>query len=131
MRVSSHKLAIALTERIGPVVPRPVTLVAADREISVYSDGIRVGGAAAANILDLRDRPLNKLLQTAVLSGLGDIQDMVIREIQAQWPVERDGTLALPGARVDDASVISFWYGKNERAAAVSFRPIELSEIVD
>ena len=52
-------------------------------------------------------------------------------EIRAQWPVERDGSLALPGARADDADDLCLWYGRDQRTPAISFRRIELSEIAD
>lgn len=130
MHASSHKLALALTDRLGHVAPRRISFAAADGEVSVYFDGDRIGGSGAAVVLDRNDRPLTELLETAALSTLGDVQDLVMRHLQLQWPIDGHGRLALPGARTDGSS-LHLWYGDSEHAPAVALKPIELGEIMD
>ena len=50
------------------------------------------------------------------------------RHLQAQWPTDRDGKLALPGARADAVRVY-LWYGSSEDQPVITLRPIELHEI--
>src|SRR5437764_114836 len=45
MRASSRKLAIALAERLGDVVPPPLTLRAEGGGVSIYADGVLQRGS--------------------------------------------------------------------------------------
>ena|SRR5215207_2614680 len=124
MRASSHELALALAQRIGTVLPPPLTAAASGPHVELHADGARVGGSAAAAIADEEDdRTFAERVETATLAVLSTLQDDVAEYLTVEWPREADGAMALPGARVAGGRV-HLWFGRSESAPAVGFDPI-------
>ena len=115
MHASSRKLAIALTERIGEVVPAPLTLRAEGSGVSLYADGELIGGSDAASIVDDQDsRTFSERVETAVRAVLSGVQDSILRYLRVEWPTDGEGELALPGARTE-AGRVHLWYGSERQ----------------
>src|SRR5207253_1730942 len=86
MHASSRKLAITLAERLGKVVPSPLTLRVHGSGISLYGDGELLGGSSSAEILDDEDgSPFQERVGTATGSVLSEIQDCVMRYLREEW----------------------------------------------
>ena len=129
MNASSHRLAMALAERIGEVLPAPLTIRAAGSGVSLIADGELLGGSDAPSILDDEDDGVfSERVETAARAALDGIQDCVMRYLTEEWPIDSQGTLALPDARTE-AGVLHIWYGTSEKTAAIRLRPIATSAI--
>lgn len=128
MRASSRKLAMALAERIGKIVPAPFTLRSLGSGVDLYVGEEQIGGSDAAIIIEDKDgRTASERVKTVVLAVLGDIQDSVMLYLTEQWPTEIGGELAMPGARTD-AGRVYLWYGASEEQPVISLRPIKFDD---
>lgn len=127
MSASSHRLASLLAERIAEILPPPLTVRASGDALKLYADGIAVGGATAASILEDGDDA--EQVRTAAWAVLSTIQDDVMEHLTEPWPVGAGGQGALPEARID-ASHLHLWFGEREEAAVVRLRPISLAEVL-
>ncbi|HEU4881273.1 MAG TPA: hypothetical protein VFT45_03480 [Longimicrobium sp.] len=131
MRASSLRFARALAERIGEVLPPPLTIRVDDENLVVSADGIVQGGSAAAVIVEEDDdRTVAERLETAGRAVLSGVQDCVSEYLALPWPGDADGGMAIPGVRVD-AERVHLWFGGSESAPVVSLRPIDLDELIE
>lgn len=129
MPAPSHRLARALADRLGEVLPPPFTVQAEGGGLALYLDGAPTGGNHATRILDEEDgRTLAEKVETAAWADLSGIQDCVSRDLASQWPPDGRGGMALPGVRVADG-IAHLWFGEREEAAALALRPIPLAEL--
>lgn len=125
---SSRSLAAALADRLGPAVPLPCTVGAVGDQVEVRGASGSVCWSAAPGILyDDDGRAPEEKTEMIVLSVLSAVQDYVIEELAAPWPVTPDGMLGMPGARVE-GSLVRLWFG-DEATPTITFRPIEVAEI--
>jgi hypothetical protein len=130
MSISSHRFARTLAERIGEILPPPLTVHVDGSLIDVYADGICQGGSGAAVIVEADDgRTLRERVETAGRAVLSGIQDCVSEYLTRQWPAGADGQMAMPDVRVE-AERVHLWFGAAE-AATVTLRPIGLGELIE
>ncbi len=130
MRTSSRKLALALAERLGEVLPPPLGVRALGDCLEVQADGTGWGGSAAADIVGHEDgRSPAERVETAVRAMLGGVQDAASEYLTLPWPVDAAGTMALPEARTD-AERVHAWFGGSEADAVLTLRPITFAELV-
>jgi len=131
MRPSSEKLARALADRLGEVLPPPYALGAAGFWIYVYAGGELIGNDVAAQIVeDHGDEPLGGLVERVSGSMLSGLQDVVVTHRTTWWPVDGAGGMAMPNTRADEHR-LHLWFGDRESGAVVTLRPIDLSELVE
>lgn len=131
MSISSHRLARALAERIAEILPPPLTVRVSGSRIDVHADGVCQGGSAAVVIVEADDdRTPTERLETAGRAVLSGIQDCVSEYLTLPWPIDAEGRMAMPGARVD-AERVHLWFGGSEAAAVITLRPIGLDELVE
>jgi len=129
MRASSRRFARALAERLGEVVPAPLTVSAHGSDISLYAAAVLQGGSASARLLDEEDgRSLAERMQLAVRGVLDGIQDCVMEYLREEWPADRSGRSGLAGVRIE-ANCVYPWYGESETDAVIRLRPIGFAEI--
>jgi len=129
MRASSRKLAIALAERLGEVVPPPLTLGAECGGVSIYADGVLQGGSHAPNLVEVEDgRALAERVALAVEGVLDSIQDCVMEYLHEEWPADGAGKSAPPGARTEGGRAY-LWYGASEDDPVIGLPPIEFDEL--
>jgi hypothetical protein len=129
MRASSRKLALALAERLGEILPPPLVVRALGDCLEVQADGTGWGGSAAAAIVEEEDgRSLAERVETAVRAILSGVQDAAAEYLTLPWPLDAAGAMALPDARTDAERVFA-WFGDCEADAAVTLRPIALAEL--
>lgn len=130
-RASSRRLAAALAERLGEVVPPPLAVRVDGSElnqINLYADGMNQGGSAAAIIVEEDDgSTLPELVNTVGYAVLNGVQDVVMEYFALPWPTDAAGELAWPGARAEGERV-HLWYGSSEAAAVLTLRPIAFAE---
>jgi hypothetical protein len=130
MKASSRTFARALAERIGEILPPPLTIHADGRNLVVSVDGIDQGGSAASMIVEVDDgRTLAERVETAGRAVLSGIQDGVSEYLTLPWPVDADGRMAMPGVRADEERVY-LWFGSSEADAVVTLRPIGLDQLI-
>jgi len=132
MPVSSRRFAQALAERIGEILPPPLTVRADGGDVGVYADGVCQGGSAAAMIVedDDDDRTVAERVESAGWAVLSGIQDCVSEYLTLQWPAGADRKMALPEVRADEERV-HLWFGSSEADATVTLRPIELGDLIE
>jgi hypothetical protein len=125
MAVSSRSLALALAERIGAVMPKPLVVRAEGSAVSLYANSDLLVTSLAPGIVDeVDDRSPADRIEAATLSVLSGLQDAAIQYLRRQWPTGEDGALALPAARAT-TNQVNLWYGSNEERPAVKLEPIE------
>jgi hypothetical protein len=131
MKASSRQFALALAERIGEILPSPLTIRADGSSVDLYADGSNQGGSGAAVIVEADDdRTLRERLETAGRAVLSGIQDGVSEYLTVPWPADADGQMAIPDVRAD-AERVYLWFGSGEAAAIVTLRPIDLDELIE
>jgi hypothetical protein len=131
MRVSSLRFALALAERIGEILPPPLTIRAEGSSVDLYADGINQGGSAAAVIVEADDdRTLRERLETAGRAVLSGVQDCVSEYLTLPWPIGVDGRMAIPDVRADEERLY-LWFGGSEAGATVTLRPMELDALIE
>ncbi|HET7461632.1 MAG TPA: hypothetical protein VFJ82_10295 [Longimicrobium sp.] len=131
MRPSSEKLAHALAERLGDVLPPPYTLGAAGFWIYVYAAAEFIGNDVSAQIVeDEGDEPLGELVERVSRAVLSGLQDVVVTHRTTWWPVDGEGGMAIPNTRADEYR-LHLWFGGHEPGAVVTLRPIDLAELVE
>jgi hypothetical protein len=130
-RASSRRLAAALAERIGEVLPPPLVVRVEGpglNQVNLYADGMNQGGSAAAKIVEEDDgHTLAEAVETVVAAVLNGVQDAVAEYLALPWPTDAAGELAWPGARTDGERV-HLWFGGSEAAAVLTLRPIAFAE---
>ncbi|HEY9225639.1 MAG TPA: hypothetical protein VIP11_03260 [Gemmatimonadaceae bacterium] len=145
MQLSARKLAAALASRLTAVVPLPVRVFVEetpkplllpdegiDEIIVRVASGSELWGGQVLSDLDLEpddDSSVPDLAAGWAATVLSGVQDSVSTILREPWPRLHSGGMALPDARAD-ALRVHLWYGASEDRAALSLRPIELSEIV-
>ncbi len=125
---SSRRLAAALAGRLGLAVPLPCTVGAVGDQVVVRgASGSACWSSVSQILYDDDGRALEERTETIVRSVLSMVQDCVMEESAAPWPVTPDGVLGMPGARVGD-SLVRLWFG-HEATPAITFPPIGFAEI--
>jgi hypothetical protein len=131
MQASSLRFAQALADRIGEILPPPLTIRADGGNLVVSVDGVSQGGSGAAMVVeDDDDRTPAERVETATRAVLDGVQDAVSEYLTLPWPADADGRMATAGVRVD-AERVHLWFGGTESAAVVTLRPIELREFIE
>lgn len=129
MQPSSLKFAQALAERVGEILPPPLTIRADGGNLVVSADGVSQGGSGAAMIVeDDDDRTVAERVECAARAVLDGIQDDVSEYLTLPWPADADGRMATAGVRVDEARV-HLWFGSTESAAVITLSPIDLDDL--
>lgn len=131
MRSSSLKFAQVLAERIGEILPPPLTIRADGGNLVVSADGITLGGSGAAMIVENDDdRTPAERVECAGRAVLDGVQDDVSEYLTLPWPADAGGRMAMAAARVD-AERVHLWFGSSEAAAVITLRPIDLREFIE
>jgi hypothetical protein len=127
MNVSSHNLAVDISDRLNGLVPESLSIGFANGAIEVYSDGQMVGRSPALDIIDENDgRSVTAKVETAVQATLSGIQDVIIEDIRGPWPGPPGpgSGLPLPDCRVVGDELL-VWFG-DEATPALALPPIRL-----
>lgn len=132
MHASSHKLAPALADRLGDVLPSGLSVRASGGGIEIVAPGgVLIGGSNAAALVDDAEGETSRdEVETAARAILSAIQDDVMEYLTLQWPVGDGGEVGVPNARAD-ADRLHLWFGTSETSPVVRLRPISFSEITD
>jgi hypothetical protein len=129
MRASSRNLARILAERIGEVVPSPLTLRAHGSGVSLYAGGELLGGSDAASIVEDDDgRTFGERVTTAVQGVLDGIQDCVMEYLREEWPTDHTGKSASSVVRIEGGRIYPS-YRAHEGKSVITLRPIDVDEI--
>jgi hypothetical protein len=129
MEPSSLRFAQALAERIGEILPPPLTIRADGGNLVVSADGVSQGGSGAAEIVENDDdRTPAERVECAARAVLDGVQDAVSEYLTLPWPADADGRMATAGVRTD-AERLHLWFGSTESAAVVTLRPIEFGDL--
>jgi hypothetical protein len=129
MHPSSQRFAQALAERIGEILPPPLTIRADGGNLVVSADGISQGGSGAAMIVeDDDDRTVAERVECAARAVLDGVQDDVSEYLTLPWPAGADGRMATAGVRADEARV-HLWFGDSQSAAVITLRSIDLGDL--
>lgn len=130
MRASSHKLAAALADRIGEILPPPLTSHARGSSVLVYANEIGVGSTMAPLILEENDdRTIAERAECVARAVLSTIQDEIAEYLTLEWPVDAWGKMAMPSARTASERLY-LWYGESEAEAVITLRPINFEEFI-
>ena len=123
------RFAQALAERIGEILPPPLTIRADGGNLVVSADGISQGGSGAAMVVENDDdRTVTERVECAARAVLDGIQDDVSEYLTLPWPVDAERRMAMPGVRAH-AERLYLWFGSSESAAVITLRPIELGDL--
>lgn len=126
----SCKLAAALADRIGEVLPSPLLIRATGPDLDLYADDRHDVVLSTPRLVDDEDdRTFGEKVETAAASVLSSVQDVVSCCLVEQWPPDADGRMADANARVDKGRV-HLWYGIDQAAAVITLRPIELASLM-
>ena len=140
MQLSADRFAAALASRLNAVVPTPVRVfvegaVSAsgrDPDITVrVAHESELWSGQVVSDRDLEPDDDESLLDVATgraVTVLSGVQDSVCRILREPWPALPGGGMAMPDARTDQQRVY-LWYGPAEGQAALTLRPIELTEV--
>lgn len=139
---ASVRLAAALAERLGPVLPAPFRVRAEGGWVALYRGGEWDGSSGVALVLDHvidpdrpdyppgeQDWPLAARAASVADGVLSSVQDAVTEATTEPWPALPGGGMALPGARTDGERVY-LWYGPDEGAPVLAFAPIVLADLL-
>lgn len=123
--VSSPELALALAERLNPVVPPGFAVHAIDADLVVLHNGETMGASGAPSIMETVEalREPRENLETAVRASLSGVQDLIADASTEPWPGTR--IQPNPDARVEDDTV-TMWFG-DEDDPVLTLPPIRIS----
>ena len=141
--VAGVRLATALAERIGAVVPAPFRVHAEGGWVSRFEGARWDGSTDVAGILDghpsaaylpgwlPEGSPFVDRVVSISYSVLNDVQDMIAEMTAEPWPRLSQSGMANPGTRVA-GDFVYLWYGpdkEHEEGAAIVLPPIALSAL--
>lgn len=103
----SRELARALARRLSAIVPPPVSVRTEGSSVVVLTDESVIGGSPAAEIADeIDDRSSVERIASAASAVLSGVQDIVMRHLATQWPLDSAGRAAMPYARIEGHQVV-------------------------
>lgn len=122
-------LAAAFATRLTSVAPAGISVTADRGNITVSAKDRSLGGSSAAYIIEDDDtRTTDEKVEAIAFAVLGGVQDSITEILTLEWPRAKDGSMALPGARVRNGRA-HLWFGE-ESAPALLLAPIELRELL-
>lgn len=127
------RLAAALAERFGAVVPAQFRVSAEGGWVSRFVGAQWDGSSDVAGVLD-GEPEASPFVDRVVSAGyhvLSSVQDMIAEATTEPWPRLPQGGMANPGTRAD-AGLVYLWYGPNsehEEGAVLSLPPITLAAL--
>ena len=128
MRVSSHKLATLLAQRLNGILPAPFRVEVRGFLLDLYVGEQWDTTSFALEQVGDETRDFAERLESAVHALLDPLQDSVSEFLHAPWPSVDGREMAMPGVRADSKAV-HLWYGNDERAPVVGIPAIELAQI--
>lgn len=129
MRVSSHKLALSLADRLNKVMPKGFRLSAVNAKLELRIDGSWDSTLFAPEYFEDESRAVGERLESVAFSVLDSVQDSVIEHLRAPWPSIDGRKMAEPGVHyAEDA--LHLWYGGSQTSPVVNIPQIPLAEIV-
>jgi hypothetical protein len=127
---SSWRIAAALAERLDPVVPPPLRVVARAEFVDVLQgDDYWDGSSASVIVEDLDDRTDLERAETVANAVLSGVQDAVAHAIHLPWPRAAEANMALPFTRVAESS-IELGFGDSD-APTLRLAPLRLEDFIE
>jgi hypothetical protein len=126
---SSWRIAAALAQRLDPVVPPPLRVVARAEFVDVLHGDDYWDGSSTSFIEDLDDQTMLRRSETVAESVLSGVQDAVAHALCLPWPRGSVGEMALPFAQIAEAS-IDLGFG-DPAAPALRLAPLKLDDFIE